>query len=333
MYSFNEYNNFCTREKYYHGEVFCEGTKIINKNKQLGTIIRRGVNYVICVTEDNKTFRNWISDISEVYEIETDHEYVKYLQDKDPVDKVKKYSTKNVGKSNNTINKRKMTKETMHNDSFSKSLIERTLAGIEGTDCFGEAKKMKGEDPCWDGYEMVGTKEKNGKKVPNCVKKEELSLVDVVANAITEKYGTAEERSELTKNINESLDPVGKEDADVNNDGKVDSSDKYLAKRRKAISSAMKTKKEELSNWRSELSSLVEAACNCTPEGESCPIHNKKACSCKKEMEESTLSPEEQKKKEDVVMSMKKKGDFSKYGDRAKEVMYATATKMAKKDK
>lgn len=32
-----------------------------------------------------------------------------------------------------------------------------------------EAKQMKGEDPCWDGYKMVGTKKKNGKEVPNCV--------------------------------------------------------------------------------------------------------------------------------------------------------------------
>jgi hypothetical protein len=32
-----------------------------------------------------------------------------------------------------------------------------------------EEKKMKGEDPCWTGYEMVGMKDKNGKKVPNCV--------------------------------------------------------------------------------------------------------------------------------------------------------------------
>ena len=30
-------------------------------------------------------------------------------------------------------------------------------------------EKMKGEDPCWDGYEMVGKKMKNGKEVPNCV--------------------------------------------------------------------------------------------------------------------------------------------------------------------
>lgn len=35
------------------------------------------------------------------------------------------------------------------------------------------------------------------------------------------------------------LDPVGKEDADVNNDGKVDSSDSYLKNRRKAIGNAI----------------------------------------------------------------------------------------------
>ena len=29
------------------------------------------------------------------------------------------------------------------------------------------------EGPCWDGYEMVGTKEKDGKEVPNCVPVEE----------------------------------------------------------------------------------------------------------------------------------------------------------------
>ena len=29
-------------------------------------------------------------------------------------------------------------------------------------------------DPCWKGYEMIGTKEKNGKDVPNCVPKEEV---------------------------------------------------------------------------------------------------------------------------------------------------------------
>jgi hypothetical protein len=34
---------------------------------------------------------------------------------------------------------------------------------------YSEAKKMKGADPCWKGYEMIGKKNKNGKEVPNCV--------------------------------------------------------------------------------------------------------------------------------------------------------------------
>jgi hypothetical protein len=38
----------------------------------------------------------------------------------------------------------------------------------------GESEKMKGDDPCWDDYEMVGTKKKNGKEVPNCVPKEDI---------------------------------------------------------------------------------------------------------------------------------------------------------------
>jgi len=45
--------------------------------------------------------------------------------------------------------------------------------------------------------------------------------------------------------MKEALDPVGKEDGDINNDGKKDSSDSYLMKRRKAIAKAMKTRKEE----------------------------------------------------------------------------------------
>ena len=41
------------------------------------------------------------------------------------------------------------------------------------------------------------------------------------------------------------LDPVGKEDGDVNNDGKKDSTDSYLMKRRKAIGKAMKKRMTE----------------------------------------------------------------------------------------
>ena len=41
-----------------------------------------------------------------------------------------------------------------------------------------ETKNIQEKDsnPCWDGYEMIGMKEKNGKEVPNCVPLEEESL-------------------------------------------------------------------------------------------------------------------------------------------------------------
>jgi hypothetical protein len=51
-------------------------------------------------------------------------------------------------------------------------------------------------------------------------------------------------------------------------------------------------------------------------------------------IEERTLTAGETKKKEEIVKSMKKglAGFKDRYGDKAKSVMYATATKQAKKD-
>jgi hypothetical protein len=41
----------------------------------------------------------------------------------------------------------------------------------------GENKQMKGKDPCWKGYQMVGMKKKGDRKVPNCVPvKEDISI-------------------------------------------------------------------------------------------------------------------------------------------------------------
>jgi len=54
------------------------------------------------------------------------------------------------------------------------------------------------------------------------------------------------------------MDPVGKEDGDINNDGKKDKTDKYLMNRRKAIGKAIASKKESI-EWDalSELSEKV----------------------------------------------------------------------------
>ena len=40
--------------------------------------------------------------------------------------------------------------------------------------------------------------------------------------------------------IDEAMDPVGKEDDDIDNDGDTDDTDRYLKKRRAAISKAIK---------------------------------------------------------------------------------------------
>ena len=68
----------------------------------------------------------------------------------------------------------------------------------------------------------------------------------------------------------EGLDPVGKEDGDVNNDGKKDKTDKYLMNRRKAIGKAMKKESFITSDWRNDLSEVM------TDDIESKPIKEKK---------------------------------------------------------
>jgi hypothetical protein len=60
-------------------------------------------------------------------------------------------------------------------------------------------------------------------------------------------------------NYKEALDPVGQEDADIDNDGDTDKSDKYLHNRRKAVGKAIKKKsvKEGFSDWRGDLSEVI----------------------------------------------------------------------------
>ncbi|NBX51220.1 hypothetical protein EBT25_15155, partial [bacterium] len=53
-------------------------------------------------------------------------------------------------------------------------------------------------------------------------------------------------KSRSSDPVKEALDPVGQEDADIDNDGDTDKSDKYLHKRRKAVGKAIATRKEAL---------------------------------------------------------------------------------------
>ena len=77
------------------------------------------------------------------------------------------------------------------------------------------------------------------------------SLEEAILNAVSGVKSQIEEQ----KKVKEKLDPVNKQalkkdfddrkDKDIDNDGDVDSSDKYLAKRRKAVAKAIKKYKNE----------------------------------------------------------------------------------------
>ena len=95
---------------------------------------------------------------------------------------------------------------------------------LEGVTYMMEKKKGLDGKACWKGYKQMGTKMKGGKRVDNCV-----------------KAGYEPEGEMLGE---KKLDPVGKEDKDVDNDGDHDKSDKYLLARRKKVSAIIGKKKK-----------------------------------------------------------------------------------------
>jgi Cytidylyltransferase-like len=57
------------RENYVQEKIFTVGQLVENLNTGLvGRIIRRGTNYLICVTEDSIMFKSWIKDVMETYQ-------------------------------------------------------------------------------------------------------------------------------------------------------------------------------------------------------------------------------------------------------------------------
>ena len=61
------------RENYVKGNIFKLGEQVQNLNTGLvGKIIRRGTNYLICVTEEDIMFKSWIKDVMEYTEVKMD---------------------------------------------------------------------------------------------------------------------------------------------------------------------------------------------------------------------------------------------------------------------
>ena len=61
------------RENYVTGKIFNINSIVENLNTGLiGKVIRRGTNYLICVTEDNLMFKSWVRDLKEYSEVKMD---------------------------------------------------------------------------------------------------------------------------------------------------------------------------------------------------------------------------------------------------------------------
>jgi len=140
------------------------------------------------------------------------------------------------------------------------------------------------------------------------------------------------------------LDPVGKEDKDVNNDGKVNKTDKYLMKRRKAIGKAIrmraeayladgtisteaKGKKEDEVSEKKKVDNYASGAVTMNP-GEDKDEKKKKGANkgmqyAHLELKGSTLSEAQKKMLE--MYSEKKKKDENK--DKVSDMMTKTSVK------
>ena len=81
------------RDGYLVDRIYEVGSIVENMNTGLtGEVIRRGTNYVICVTEDQIMFKSWLKDLVEnPHEIGTD-EYREYVQSLTPGQEVKSYT-------------------------------------------------------------------------------------------------------------------------------------------------------------------------------------------------------------------------------------------------
>ena len=290
------------RDQYYREEIYKVGEWVLTEKDNVGKIIRRGPNYVICLTAEDTKFRTWVKDIKEVFEIGTDA-YRQYVMSLTPGQKVQK--PKGTEKVNQVIptdpKKDKMDNHESLVQAAVKALneyspvppVKKTPVGTEGTanknpKGTGGAKGIGGGDaPGMKMAEPKGTKGKPSIKKPkhacatkvehpewgagNCLKEQHtldedgtVTHYDVMFDhgleqnvSINELNVTLSEYHEHAINDDKnkevldekSLDPVNKvavkkkfknrKDKDLDNDGDTDSSDKYLHKRRKAISKAM----------------------------------------------------------------------------------------------
>jgi len=392
------------RNKFYRNEIYKVGEWILTESGKVGKIIRRGPNYVLCLTTEETTFRTWITDIKEAFEIGTDA-YREYLQSLTPGEKKQPFSKIKVKQ----VIPPDPKKDKMENNEYvlagvaalsGKVKYQGPLDRVDETWRYDNSAKMANKDvkglgasgvgggdaPGMKMAEPAGTQGKPKVKKPkhscatkvehsewgegNCIK--EMHTLDEQGNIthydVMFEHGLEHNVSVASLNILVSemhehvindeknqevleakkakkLDPVGKEDDDVDNDGDSDSSDSYLKNRRAAVSKAMgKKMKEEVGEIEEKkgLYANIHAKRErgerpARPGEEDYPAKDafKKAAKTakKEEVELDEVAPPGDKA-ERTVKHIKK--SYSKDGnltEKEKSIAYATAWKHANKTK
>jgi hypothetical protein len=184
------------------------------------------------------------------------------------------------------------------------------------------ASKMAMEESA-DWFDAVSVKRDmkglgDAMKVFEATAKEATTLQQRMESLFEEIGGKLGKYYEIKELVEDKLDPVGKEDGDIDNDGDEDESDKYLAKKRAAISKAIKNEnkfKTQANEAFEGLRNVIDApgtAINMSPINEKAPkIKNSK-------------ETEQIKKLYIAASGLKKGGGSGRYGkefDAAKKKM------------
>ena len=173
-------------------------------------------------------------------------------------DKKEASSEKRVRQAVYDIRYRARREEIPLSKAYTQYMQNTTMSGPEKSAVKGKlGESVEFTEETTETKYQIRVKDKNsGKSYTRMATREKINQLRAnpnIASVEMTKYGTPYEgerkkgeQTAATKS-GKGLDPVGKEDGDVNNDGKKDKTDKYLMKRRDAIGKAMSKRKGKVS--------------------------------------------------------------------------------------
>jgi predicted nucleotidyltransferase len=200
--SLKEFEQNQIRDLYVREMIFNVGDKVDYVKEDIqGQVKRRGTNYVVLEDNNNNLHKAWIWDCIPIaadreaevreYDLNVDYGFkavssIEEDTDKTPQDKTvakrpgtqpkKYYKDLKKGEKEKRADffKRQKYKKSDDEDDYKSAPGDKDAKTkpskhtLKYKKMFGELRKDL-QDACWKGYKQVGMKDKNGKKVPNCV--------------------------------------------------------------------------------------------------------------------------------------------------------------------